>query len=345
MTEMFRVTPIEGKGFGVVATKFIKRGTLILKEEPQIPNVEWPTSMKVDLWKRCIKTLIKLFYQMSESNQDEYLKLYNRFSFEDSIQLDAVMALEKDQQKAEKILKILGIYRTNQFEDGFRIKTSRFNHSCSPNALIDPQNRAEIYATYDIAEGAEITISYGVDVPFFSMRKRVYRQTVLGQMNFTCCCDLCKKQDQIPPEVNQTEIETKIEELIEKIDKLNVDRSAALMSTTPMMAYLQFPPDKCRRQIECYKQMYKFGKERKAHRGDMYCILEKGFRIASLEYLICLDNKKFKEMEEFKIEGINFAKSAEGFAKVLGEGLVQPEEWKKVQQNFEKNISDVLSQK
>ena len=34
--EMYRVTPIEGKGFGIVATKFIKRGTLILEEKAQM---------------------------------------------------------------------------------------------------------------------------------------------------------------------------------------------------------------------------------------------------------------------------------------------------------------------
>jgi hypothetical protein len=33
---MFQVKPVEGKGFGIVATKFIKKGVLILQEDPQI---------------------------------------------------------------------------------------------------------------------------------------------------------------------------------------------------------------------------------------------------------------------------------------------------------------------
>jgi hypothetical protein len=32
MTDVYQVVSIEGKGRGIVATKFIKRGTLILKE-------------------------------------------------------------------------------------------------------------------------------------------------------------------------------------------------------------------------------------------------------------------------------------------------------------------------
>ena len=48
MTEFFQVKPIEGKGFGIVATKFIKRGTLILQEEPQI-QIEAPPGDEDDV--------------------------------------------------------------------------------------------------------------------------------------------------------------------------------------------------------------------------------------------------------------------------------------------------------
>ena len=66
---------------------------------------------------------------------------------------------EADVEKAENILKIVGIYETNGFENGLKLKTARFNHSCWPNAvqIIDTD---EIRATYDIKEGQEITINY-----------------------------------------------------------------------------------------------------------------------------------------------------------------------------------------
>ena len=42
--------------------------------------------------------------------------------------------MEQDPSEAEKILQIYEIYRTNSFGEGVKIKTSRFNHSCKPNA-------------------------------------------------------------------------------------------------------------------------------------------------------------------------------------------------------------------
>merc|ERR1711874_315937 len=160
--------------------------------------------------------------------------------------------------------------------------------------------------------------------------------------NFTCSCDLCKKQDHGLTGVSQTEIETEIEELIEEVKKLNVDKEAAKESPTAMMAFLHYPPEKCRRQIDCYKKLYKFGKEKKVHRYCLYHILRSGFQIASLEYQICQALKKHEFAEEFKKESISFAKAAEGFSKLLGEELVEPELWKKRHQNYEETHRNEL---
>ena len=45
-----------------------------------------------------------------------------------------INAIEEDSKEAEKILNIYNIYASNSFMSGVRIKTSRFNHSCHPNA-------------------------------------------------------------------------------------------------------------------------------------------------------------------------------------------------------------------
>merc|ERR1712008_103154 len=114
-------------------------------------------------------------------------------------------------------------------------------------------------------------------------------------MGFTCFCDLCKKQDGM----NQTETETKIEELIEEVEKLNVYKEASLESTTPMMVYLQYPPEKCRKHIECYKKLYKLGKEEKTHRSCLYHILLQGYQVAHLEYQFCLCNRQVPNRQQF----------------------------------------------
>ena len=46
MSDLFHIKEIERKGRGVVATEFIKKGTLILEEGPQIPKIE--TQVELD---------------------------------------------------------------------------------------------------------------------------------------------------------------------------------------------------------------------------------------------------------------------------------------------------------
>ena len=46
-----------------------------------------------------------------------------------------VEVMEGDTEKTVKVLKVIGIYDTNSFEGGLRLKTWRFNHSCWPNAI------------------------------------------------------------------------------------------------------------------------------------------------------------------------------------------------------------------
>ena len=74
MSEFYKVVKIDGKGFGCVATKDIKRGTLILREKAQMiyKNSEFVTSDS-------IKSMVTSFEQMSKNNQEEFLKLHNLF--------------------------------------------------------------------------------------------------------------------------------------------------------------------------------------------------------------------------------------------------------------------------
>ena len=67
--------------------------------------------------------------------------------------------MEKDSNKAEKILQIVCIYESNLFGNGIRIKIARLNHSCHPNATNIKRNY-ELRAISDIEPGEEIAINY-----------------------------------------------------------------------------------------------------------------------------------------------------------------------------------------
>merc|ERR1739848_866730 len=76
MEEFYQVVPIEGKGLGCVALKNIQIGTIILQEKPQcIP--EDCANLPEDA--RSIPNVLQAFHRMSIVNQDNYLKLFNRF--------------------------------------------------------------------------------------------------------------------------------------------------------------------------------------------------------------------------------------------------------------------------
>ena len=82
MTNLYRLTPIEGKGFGIVASTFIKKGTLVLEEEAQMPYLDDEPDLqaiRAETWMNWIKNIMALYNKMTKSDQKEYLELYNQF--------------------------------------------------------------------------------------------------------------------------------------------------------------------------------------------------------------------------------------------------------------------------
>ena len=65
-----------------------------------------------------------------------------------------------------------------------------------------------------------------------------------------------------------------------------------------------------------FKELYKLGKKKKAHRTCLYAILNRGYQISSFEYHICYVNIDYQYLEEFKKECVNFSKAAEAFGKI-----------------------------
>jgi hypothetical protein len=215
---MFQVKPVEGKGFGIVATKFIKKGVLILQEDPQIQiepddfidGEDLMSSMVANpgAWKIWIMKLWSLFSQMEESDQKEYLELDNKFDRAIAtlrkVMLLVLGKLGKNQMKensednTEKILNIVFIYFSNYRIGGkVMIKMSRFNHSCRPNAVLKSDSN-QIWTISDIKPGQEISIDYCAGDGFLGLRskesRKIYiRQNVLGEQ-ILCSCDFCKEE-------------------------------------------------------------------------------------------------------------------------------------------------------
>ena len=193
ISDFCQLIPIEGKGFGVVASKFIKKGTVILKEDAQMPCLDEPDleneaveAFWEESWVDWIKEILDSFYKMKSSDQKEYFELYNQLenvpmrtnqeweqllgrdqiSYENCVNvylLKVIKKMEDDKEKAAKIFDIVGIYYSNYLNDGLKIKRARFNHSCRPNTFQQLGLHGisnEIRAVSNIEPGQEITINY-----------------------------------------------------------------------------------------------------------------------------------------------------------------------------------------
>ena len=112
------------------------------------------------------------------------------------------------------------------------------------------------------------------------MKSYETRQQFLSFMGSKCICDLCKHQeDNVGTTEDQNETRSKIDKWTEEAQKLQQDLVLAREEgdSNPSKMCELYPPEKCRKQIECYKQLYKHGRAAKANFFDLYQILVLGY--------------------------------------------------------------------
>merc|ERR1712242_138032 len=130
--------------------------------------------------------------------------------------MTVIQEMENDPKKVGKMMKIVCIYDTNSFNRyGLRIKTSRINHSCKPNAV---RLGNEIRAISNIKIGEEITISYAEESFGLGMQSKEKRQDILkSDFCFICRCEFCQENnDNEKTSLHTGPIQLKIDELIDK---------------------------------------------------------------------------------------------------------------------------------
>ena len=160
--------------------------------------------------------------------------------------------------------------------------------------------------------GEEINISYLS--PFNILRSTRYRRNHLFYAwHFLCLCDLCKN--------NEFHTDEAYESLVQKAEKNAKEYSAFLSKQDLSLCY---PLETCRRDVECYKEIYLIGILLKGQNIAMLTTVEKGFQAALTGYM-------FHKLPQFKCDAENFAKAAANFEKKLGS---KPNLWTEKCQNF-----------
>ncbi len=172
----FTVTPIQGKGLGVVATTDIPRGTLLIAETALffVNDVREPLSAAN---KRSIRMHAKANAQFQE------------------------LVCKADPPSAESRFETnsfeMGEDRKGRHTWGIFLRASRFNHSCVPNAyfawnpeLSNGQGQLTIYAIQDISASDEILINYRTEDCY---KLKDARQAALyDTYGFICDCPACR---------------------------------------------------------------------------------------------------------------------------------------------------------
>ncbi|KAH9882273.1 hypothetical protein J1614_001445 [Plenodomus biglobosus] len=201
--------PSPGRGWGAFATREIKQGAIILREDPLFiirkPHQEITED---DLW-NAFQRLQPLEKRQFSLLRDNSLRHFDRM---ESAFAENSFALLDSSIPQTKGRTIHGLYLLH----------SRLNHSCVPNSKIPETCGPSItsYAMRDIAAGEEITFCYN---PGLEFRVRYDRHQVL---QFTCTCEACsivylmlgvdldgKKQGSAFPIIFDSELKSRAESL------------------------------------------------------------------------------------------------------------------------------------
>jgi hypothetical protein len=168
-TDIWTLSPIPGKGKGLIASKDISRGTLVLSDAPLL-KTDVITSMET-----VEKDLVRALKVLPKDHQRAFLSLHNNYPGKNPLS---------------------NIIRSNGYPlgpgsevGGVFPNLSRINHSCKPNAKHSWNPTLGMYVVYTIrpvSKNNEITVSY------LSGGDSQQRQAELkDNFGFTCACELC----------------------------------------------------------------------------------------------------------------------------------------------------------
>ena len=162
----YRCVWIEEKGFGIVATRNIKLGELILQERPLLSWTNYDS-------------LKSQFDNLSKSEKDAVLSLSNSH-FELDVELQGIANTN-------------GFFCESTESMCLFLTASRFNHSCTPNVQsVNMSPELRVYASSDISKDEELCINY---LPLWQSPSTI-KQNLKKQYRFVCNCELCSMQDQ-----------------------------------------------------------------------------------------------------------------------------------------------------
>eukprot|EP00438_Fugacium_kawagutii_P023432 Skav207933 [mRNA] locus=scaffold1441:430293:431318:+ [translate_table: standard] len=211
----YRIAPIPGKGLGLLATRKICRGELIVKEAPVLTAPEGFRGYSS-------RQLQAQFDQLDSAVQDEVMALYDKHAPDGNGKT------------------LLGVFETNALPQGVGSRDaalclviSRANHSCISNCYhgwVDGHER--LYCDADIEEGEEICTNY-IQWHCTTRQRQLELETKFG---FLCECSACTEDESLSKKHDAVRL--KIGELDQAIPELyDRPRQAIALVETVLSLY------------------------------------------------------------------------------------------------------------
>ncbi|KAK5658433.1 hypothetical protein OQA88_1822 [Cercophora sp. LCS_1] len=174
----YEIRDIPGKGKGMIATRKIERGTVLMVEHAAIiADMVFPVRVRRLLGREMLKRGMK---RLGAKGEGQLLELARTSS-----NRDEVPAAEDVMKTNSFTVKISGKSYMGLFP-----RVARINHACKPSAItrFDEETLSMTVRTFrDIEAGEEITLSYSDFGLTFHERQRILR----AKWGFECTCDIC----------------------------------------------------------------------------------------------------------------------------------------------------------
>ncbi|KAJ4393177.1 hypothetical protein N0V93_002384 [Gnomoniopsis smithogilvyi] len=209
--EPFIVKAIPGKGMGVIASRRIAKGSIILND-PFVISLQEPTEDPFPqyetngLLSQVLFQLLDQYVQLPVDKREQYASLHphiepgSREWFQEQLRHAGA---NLTRHELDLIVRLYYTFNTNEFsktEPGrgriwtvrrLFLLTARINHSCCPNARSrqTTDGYKVVTAIRDIEEGEEIALKY-LDHSRFS--REGWRAITQRTWGFVCDCDGCK---------------------------------------------------------------------------------------------------------------------------------------------------------
>jgi len=218
----YKLGPIEGKGMGMIASRDIKIGELVLTEDPVL-KYEKPGSSEEDYYRRILDKTLCEFEKLPSHVQGDIMSLYCNPRMQEDTRSSIGRYLSPDISQHENAIKLDSICKTNAFaiihmikkEEvnlnrdkyvGLYLLAARINHSCLYNLqwyfgrVQDYQyfkgNTIKFKAISPIKKGEELTICY-VDPICGTMPPTIQNmRSKLADLYFECNCEFCCSKDE-----------------------------------------------------------------------------------------------------------------------------------------------------